>query len=159
MDIPDAEPIAALRDIVNQLRADTGASRTTIRVDCPALGLEMASVAAESLDDGARSLKGQRTPNVHGSAAVRWLRANKRTFVMEDCLNPWNPEVAPEDYVIELYGIRSEMVSGVFQGEALIGVVSVHYTKGVRTWSDEEVGMIEAACRAVRDIIDDVENG
>jgi len=48
--------IAAFRDIVDRLRAGTGASRTTIRVDCAPLGMEMETVAVESLDHGARAV-------------------------------------------------------------------------------------------------------
>lgn len=149
--------IAAFRDIVDRLRAGTGASRTTIRVDCAPLGMEMETVAVESLDHGARALEGQRTPNVRDGAAPRWLRENRRIFVMDDCLNPWAPEVAPEDYVIELYGIRSEMVAGIFQGDDMTGIVSAHYTKGPRGWSDEEVAMIEQACEDVRVIVEELE--
>jgi GAF domain-containing protein len=155
----ESRTMTALRDVADRLREDTRASRTTIRVDCASLGLEIETVAVESRDDSARALEGQRTPNAREGAAVRWLSANKRTFVMEDCLNPWDPEVAPEDYVINLYGIRSEMVSGIFRGESLVGVISVHHTKGARSWRDEEVGMIEAACREVLIIIDGLENG
>ena len=152
------DTILAFDDIVDRLRTDTGASRTTIRVDCDPLGLEVENVVAESRDDGIRALKGQRTPNLRNGAAVRWLRDNRRTFVMEDCLNPWAAEVAPEDYVIKLYGIRSEMVAGVFRGDDLAGMVSVHYTKGTRVWGDNEVAMIERACEEVRTILDDLDN-
>ncbi len=96
-------------------------------------------------------------PNVRDGAAPRWLRENRRIFVMDDCLNPWAPEVAPEDYVIELYGIRSEMVAGIFQGDDMTGIVSAHYTKGPRGWSDEEVAMIEQACEDVRVIVEELE--
>ena len=88
---------------------------------------------------------------------MRWLSTNRRTFVMEDCLNPWDPEVAPESYVIDLYGIRSEMIAGVFRGDAMVGIVSVHFTRGARTWSAEEVAMIESACREVLTILEDLE--
>jgi len=154
----ELKTIAAFRRIADRLRADTGGSRITIRVDCPSLSLEIETVAIESRDDSARALEGQRTPNARESAAVRWLCANRRTFVMDDCLNPWDPEVAPEYYVINLYGIRSEMVSGVFRGDILVGVISVHYTKGPRSWRDEEVGMIDAACREVLAVLDAHEN-
>ena len=151
------ETMRAFRDIVDGLRADTGASRTTIRVDCAPLGLEIETVAAESRDGGVRALEGKRTADVRSGAAPRWLRENRRTFVMEDCLNPWAPEVAPEDYVIELYGIRAEMVAGVFRGDDMVGIVSVHYTNGPRSWRDDEVAMIERACEEVRTILDDLE--
>ncbi len=151
------ETMRAFSDIVDRLRADTGASRTTIRVDCTPLGLEMETVAAESRDDGVRALEGKRTPDLRSGAAPRWLRENRRTFVMEDCLNPWAPEVAPEDYVIELYGIRAEMVAGVFRDDDMVGIVSVHYTKGPRTWTDTEVERIEAACDSVREVLEGVD--
>ena len=153
----EKETFAAFRRIAEQLRTGTRASRTTIRVDCDALGLEMETVAVESRDESAPALEGQRTPALRDGAAVRWLATNRRTFVMEDCLNPWDPEVAPENYVIGLYGIRSEMVAGVFRRDAMAGIISVHFTRGARTWSDEEVAMIEAACREVRTILEDLE--
>ncbi len=148
------ETMRAFRDIVDRLRADTGASRTTIRVDCAPLDLEMETVVTESRDAGVRALEGQRTPDLRNGAAPRWLRENRCTFVMEDCLNPWSPEVAPEDYVIELYGIRAEMVAGVFRGDDMVGIVSVHYTKGPRTWTAAEVARIEAACDSVREVLE-----
>lgn len=150
------ETIRAFRDIVNRLRADTGASRTTIRVDCAPLGVDVETVIAESRDDGVRAIEGQKTPGVRSCAAARWLQENRRAFVMEDCLNPWAPEVAPEDFVIELYGILAEMVCGVFKNGDMDGIVSVHYTKGARKWSEDEVAMIEKACDEVRAILDNL---
>ena len=147
------ETIDAFRDITDRLRADTGASRTTIRVDSARLGLDVETVAAESRADGVLALEGRRTPGVRDGAAARWLRDNRRPFVMDDCLNPWAPEVAPEDYVIELYGIRAEMVCGVFDGDDMVGIVSVHYTRGPRAWSDADVTMIERACDDVLAIL------
>ena len=150
----ESETITAFRRVAEHLRTGTGASRTTIRVDCEPLGLEMEAVAAESRDSSARALEGQRTPSVREGAAVRWLAKHRRTFVMEDCLDPWDPEVAPEDYVIELYGIRSEMVAGVFRGDEMVGIVSVHYTRGARSWSDDDVAMMESACAEVLALLD-----
>ena len=147
------ETIDAFRDITDRLRADTGASRTTIRVDSARLGLEVETVAAESRADDVLALEGRRTPGVRDGAAARWLRNNRRPFVMADCLDPWAPEVAPEDYVIELYGIRAEMVCGVFDGDDMVGIVSVHYTPGPRAWTDDEVAMIERACEDVRAVL------
>lgn len=153
----ESESIAAFRRVAEHLRTGTGASRTTIRVDCAPLDLEMETVVVESRDPSARALEGQRTPAVREGAAVRWLAKHRRTFVMEDCLDPWDPEVAPEDYVIELYGIRSEMVAGVFRGADMVGIISVHHTRGARSWSDEEVAMIESACDDVLAILDKLE--
>lgn len=145
------------RDIADRLRAGTDASRVTVRFDCERLHLELETVAAESCVDGVLAMEGQVTPGARTSAAVSWLRENRRTFVMEDCSKPWSPHVAPEDYVIGLYGIRSEMLAGVFRDEELVGVVSVHYADGPRTWSNAEVAMIERACEEVMALLEQLD--
>ena len=155
----ESESVKALRAIVERLRAETRASRTTIRVDCPALGVDVETVLVESRGAGVRGLEGQRTPRVRDGAAARWLVVNRRVFVMADCLKPWAPEVAPEPYVVDLYGIRAEMVAGVFRGDAMIGIVSVHYTAGPRDWRDDEIAAIERACRDVLAVLDALEEG
>jgi hypothetical protein len=76
---------------------------------------------------------------------------------MDDCLNPWDPIVAPEREVIEAYGIRSEMVSLVMKGGDIAGWVSVHYTKGPRTWTEDDIKTIESACDRVREVLENVD--
>ena len=56
--------------------------------------------------------------------------------------------------MIERYGIRSEMVAGVFRGVELVGIVSVHYSGGPRSWSDGKVAAIESACEEVLVLLD-----
>ena len=146
-----------LQDIVDRLCIATKASRTTIRLDCKFLNLQLEAVAAESRNESALSLKGEWTAGARNSAAVKWLVQNRRTFVMEDCLNPWAPDVAPEDYVIQRYGIRSEMLRAVFKGNDLIGVVSVHYTAGPRSWDDADLRAIEKACDEVLAAVEQAE--
>jgi GAF domain-containing protein len=50
------------------------------------------------------------------------------------------------------------MVCGVFRDDDMVGIVSVHYTKGARAWSVAEVAMIQHACDAVRAILDAIED-
>lgn len=143
----------ALERILDALRVDTDAGRTTVRLDDCGLGFHVDTVAAESLSDAVHSIRSHNSLDQKNAAAVRWLQRNRRTFVMNDCLDPWDPEVAPEHEVIETYGIRSEMVSPVIKDGALVGWVSVHYTKGPRDWTDVEIARIEAACEDVRDVL------
>lgn len=142
--------------IVDRLRTDTGSGRTTLRIDCPELGLALETVAVESLAEGVNPLKLHTTPEIRNGAAPRWLLAHRRTFVMDDCLNPWDPDVAPEAYVIETYGVRSEMVSPVFKHHDLVGIISVHYTVGPRHWTPQEVALIETACHSVSASLDNI---
>ncbi len=147
------ESLEAFQAIVDRLRADTQSDRTTLRVDCPELELGLEKVAVESLAEGVNSIKSQTAPDIRNAAAPSWLLSHRRTFVMDDCLNPWDSELAPESYVLETYRVRSEMVSPVFEGQDLIGIISVHVTTGPRHWTAQAVARIEAACEAARDIL------
>ena len=146
-----------LQKIMENLRIETKAGRTTIRLDHKELGFSVASPAAESLADGVHSIKAQTELDQWNCAAVKWLIKNKRTFIMDDCLNPWDPEVAPEAAVIETYGILSEMLTSVVKNGEMIGWVSVHYTKGSRQWTEEEIRMIEVTADRVRSLLEEFE--
>ena len=139
-----------LQEIMDNLAIDTKAGRTTIRLDHQDLGFSVASPAAESLADGVHSIKSQTELDQWNCAVVKWLIKNKRTFIMDDCLNPWDPEVAPERAVIETYGILSEMLTSVIKHSKMVGWVSVHYTEGPRKWTEKEITMIESAADRVR---------
>lgn len=152
-----SKTVATLHEILESLRLDVSGGRTTVRLDDCGLGFHVDTVAAESLSEGVHSIKPHSSLDQKNAAAVKWLEKNRYTFVMDDCMNPWDPVVAPEKEVIEIYGIRSEMVSPVIKDDALIGWVSCHYTKGARVWTKDEIARIEAACDAVRDTIAAVE--
>jgi len=151
------ETVRKIQQILDKLRKDTLSGRTTVRLDHQALGFTVASPAGESLSDGVHSIKSQTQLDQWNCAAVRWLIKNRRTFVMDDCLNPWDPEVAPERPVIETYGILSEMLTSVIKGGEMVGWVSVHYTKGSRKWTEEEIRMIESAAHRVCSVLEDFE--
>ncbi len=152
-----SQTAAALTDILGALRRDTDAGRTTVRLDDCGVGFHVDTVAAESLSDGVHSILTLNSLDQKNAAAVKWLEKNRRTFVMDDTMNPWDHEVAPEQDVIDAYGIRSEMVSPVIKQEELIGWVSVHYTKGARVWTEAEIARIEAACDSVREVLEGVD--
>ena len=148
-----SQTVDALHKVLDALRRDINSGRTTVRLDDCGLGFHVDTVAAESLSDGVHSIRTQNSLDQKNAAAVKWLEKNRRPFVMNDCLNPWDPEVAPEKEVIETYGIRSEMVAPVIKDGDLVGWVSCHYTKGAREWNDDEVARIDTACSAVREIL------
>jgi maleate isomerase len=136
---------AILRDVFRQ----TDASRTTIRLDLPELGMSLASPIAEIRGPGVRSLIGEVSVNQRSSAAVRWLDRERRVFVMNDCLAPEDPETAPGQEVLDIYGLRAEMVAPIIRDGQLIGCLSAHDTRGPRHWSPEEVRVMEEGVRLV----------
>lgn len=149
--------VVALSDLLRALREDTDAGRTTVRLDDCGLGFHVDTVAAESLADGVHSILTLNTLDQRNAAAIKWLNKNRRTFVMDDTLDPWDEEVAPEKAVVEAYGIRSEMVAPVIKGGDFIGWVSAHFTKGARVWTEAEIARIEAACDGVRELLEGVD--
>lgn len=149
--------VDALRDILDALRVDVEAGRTTVRLDDCGLGFHVDTVAAETLSPGVHSIMTLNSLDQKNAAAVKWLQENRRTFVMDDTLNPWDASVAPEKQVIEGYGIRSEMVAPVLKDGEIVGWVSVHYTAGPRHWTAAEIARLEAACDAVRGVLEDVD--
>jgi len=155
MNKPDSpsDEVRSLRIILDSLREDTSAGRTTVRLHYPNLGFHVDTVAAESLSEGVHSIAPHNSLDQWNAAAVKWLQKNMRTFVMDDCLNPWDSAVAPEREVIETYGIRSEMVAPLINHGDIVGWVSVHYTKGPRSWTESDIGRIEAACEQVIEVM------
>ena len=152
-----AETVRKFQDILDQLRRDIGAGRTTLRLDHKGLGLSVNTPAAESLAEGVHSIKHHNTLDQWNGAAIKWMILNKRTFIMNDCLNPWDPKVAPHPDVVKIYGILSEMLTPLIMGGDMIGWVSVHNTKGSRTWTEDEIKMIESACDRVRSVLEDLD--
>ena len=157
-----AETVGKLQEILDQLRRNVGAGRTTLRLDHKALGFSVNTPAAESLAEGVHSIKHYNTLDQWNGAAIKWMALNKRTFIMNDCRNPSDPKVAPHRDVVEIYGILSEMLTPLIMDANMLGWVSVHYTKGSRKWTEDEIKMIESACDRVRSVLealDEVSSG
>jgi maleate isomerase len=139
--------------ILKTLLDGTNAGRTTLRIDLPQFGLHVNAPAAEALAPGVHSIKDKTSLDQRNAVAVKWLEKNRRVFVENDCLDT-TADVAPEQEVTEIYGIRSEMVAPVIRTGHLIGWVSVHNTRGPHRWTQVEVAAIEAACAKVGSEID-----
>jgi maleate isomerase len=144
--------------ILTRLLQQTNASRTTLRIDLPDLGLNVNAPAAEALALGVHSIKHQTSLDQRRAVAVLWLEKNRRVFVENDCLNT-TPDVAPEKEVTGVYGIRSEMVAPVIRNDHLVGWVSVHNTRGPHQWTKSEIAAIEAACVEVLRQLDGLDHG
>jgi maleate isomerase len=140
--------LARFEAVLQALLGAASASRTTLRIDLPRFGLHVNAPAAEALAPGVHSIKDRTSLDQRNAVAVKWLEAHRRVFVENDCLHT-TPDVAPEPEVTGAYGIRSEMVAPILRGNALIGWVSVHDTRGPRRWTQQEIAAIEAACAAV----------
>jgi maleate isomerase len=141
---------ATFQEIVDDLLESTGAGRTTLRLDLPDLG-GLDAVAAEAVAPGVQSMRDDASiRNLRGVATVRYLEEQRRPLVQNDCLSD---DLAPPKELVELYGVRAQMLAPVVHEGRLAGVISVHHVAGPRQWSTEDVAALQqAAERAQREL-------
>jgi GAF domain-containing protein len=131
------------QETADRLLEQTGASRTTIRLDRPE---GFFPVVAEALAPGIRSIAGDTSIDLAASATFQSLEREQGLLIQSDLLAA---DPAPPAELIELYGARAQMLAPVVRDGRLAGIVSVHYAPGPRTWTPAEVSAIEDAAREV----------
>jgi len=143
---------APFQEILQDLLVSTGASRTTLRLDLPDQDAGLDTVAAEALALGIRSIRDDTSiHNLRGASTVRFLEEQRRPLVQNDCLAD---VLAPPSELIELYGVRAQMLAPIVRDDRLIGVISVHYVPGPRDWRAEDVAALQEATERVHRELD-----
>jgi len=142
----------ALQKILEDLLELTSASRTTIRLDVPIKDLHLDTVAAEALAPSVRSLRGDVSiTNLREVPTVEFLEKERHILVQNDCLTA---DPAVPQSLIDLYGVKAQMLGPLARDDRLIGVVSVHYTPGSREWSDKDVDALREAIERTQQELD-----
>lgn len=134
----------ALQAIVEELLEATGASRVTIRLDAPDV---VFPVVAEALAPGVRSIRGDDSIDLRRAATFRFLERELRQLVQSDCLAGEHP--APRE-LVELYGVRAQMLAPILRGGRLVGIVSVHDAARPREWGEGETAALNDAVERAR---------
>jgi maleate isomerase len=134
----DSDRLDALAEA---LRLATVASRVTIRF---AAG-ERFPVTAESCARGVASLRDAHL-DPRGSATFEYLSRERRILVQDDVSRH---DLAPPAELVAAYGIRAQMVAPVVVRDELRALVSVHESKGARTWTSADR---QALARAASDV-------
>jgi maleate isomerase len=129
------------QEIVAELLAKTGATRTTLRVDAPP---DVFPVAAEALAPGARSIAGETRIDLRAAPTFVFLDRERRPLVQDDLATAAD---APPPELIELYGVRAQMLAPIVRDGRLYAMVSVHYAPGPRRWTEEDVEALRDATR------------
>lgn len=133
--------------LMDELRAATGATRTTLRAAGQRGDF---AVIAESLADGARSLRGDTTLDPRTGATFNYLIEHDEPLIQEDAASH---EYAPPDELREHYGMASQMLAPIKRGGELIGIVSVHHGPRTRRWRDDDVAALEHAAAAAEAVV------
>ena len=128
----DIDPILA------RLLRDLRASRVTLRQDLP--GDYAFPVTHEALADGVSSLIGERTVDLRNQPVVRELLQG-RQVVQPDCKPAFDDPAFQR--MLETYGgLSAQIVTPVFVGGGLAGILSLHELGAPRAWTERDA----AAC-------------
>ena len=126
----------AFQTLMEELLAATNSSRVTLRLDTPG---QVFPIVAEALAPGIRSLVNDTSIDLRGAATFKYLERTLQPLVQDDCLAA--EDAAPPE-LIELYGVRAQMLAPIVKDGELAGIVSVHYAPGPREWNGEDIAAI-----------------
>ncbi len=97
------------------------------------------TLVAESLAPGVRSMRDGPQPPITAAPTYVFLAQERRILVQRDCRSD-GP--APPASLIDDYGVWSQMLAPVLDGETLVGTISVHCERQTRDWSAEEIAAL-----------------
>jgi GAF domain-containing protein len=137
-----------LERVLEDLREATAASRVTLRLDTPGA---VFPVAGEALAAGIRSIREATEIDLRAAKTFQYLEREQKLLIQDDCGQGEFP--APPE-LIQLYGVKAQMLAPVVRDGRLAGIVSVHYAPAVRRWSASDVTALEDAVGRVHALLD-----
>jgi GAF domain-containing protein len=140
--------VGRLESALEELRETTDASRVTLRLDTPGA---IFPVAGEALAPGIRSISDATEIDLRAAKTFQYLEQQRKLLIQDDCAQG-EYQAPPE--LIELYGVKAQMLAPVVRDDRLAGIVSVHYAPAVRSWSAADVTALEDAVAQVHAILD-----
>ena len=134
-------------DLAKGLLDATSAGRTTIRVIDSDGGFP---VVAEATARGVRPIRDTTDIDLHKAETVVHIKRTHEPLLQED-LEHAIPQVPRQ--LIELYGVKAQMLGPVVVSGTLVGIVSVHDVAGPREWSTEDRSALVRTATTVEHII------
>ncbi len=124
-----------IEPILEELRAQTGASRVTLRQDMA--GEDAFPVTHEALAPGVGSLREERTIDLR-TQPVALLVAAGRQVVQDDCASAYDD---PDFHRMRAVygGLAAQIVTPVLVGGRVAGIVSLHQLGAPRHWTGAEI--------------------
>jgi GAF domain-containing protein len=141
-----ADPSAPPRfdELIERLHRACGAGRTTLRLRSDAAFFP---VVAEARADGVKSVAGVSAESLEQAPTFRHLADALELLVQHDCLTS---EVPTPAEVVELYGVKAQVLVPIVIEQELHGAISVHETRAPRRWTQEEIDLAVAAAADVK---------
>jgi len=137
------------QNALEELLAATGADRTTLRVDLPEYGMHVDLTAGEAVAPGVRSIRHDGSLDQRRLNTVEWLERHRRPLVQPH----FRADPTPPDALVEVYGVRAQMLGPVERGGDLAGWLSVHSLRE-RAWGEADEKALTTAVRRVHEALD-----
>ena len=138
-----------MQQICDELIEATGADRTTLRIDLPGCGLGVDLAAAEATGESAPPIRREGSLDQRKLNTVEWLEHNRANLVQPH----FTAEPMPPAALIDIYGVRAQMLGPVERDGKMVGWLSVH-SLAERPWTPEDQRALDAARQQVQDLID-----
>ena len=140
--------MAEIDDVLEGLLGSTGASRVTFRENAPGGAFP---VTHEALAPGVGSLRDERTVDLRTQPVALEVTAG-RQVVQDDCATAYDDPAFHR--MRETYGgLAAQIVTPVFDGDSVVGIVSLHQLGEPRHWTDEEIDSCCAAAARVGELL------
>ncbi|MFE3515277.1 GAF domain-containing protein [Streptomyces sp. NPDC059166] len=136
---------ALIGETLALLLAETGADRTTFRADLPEHGLHVDVTAGEELRPGVRPIRRDASLDQRRLNTVEWLEHHRRPLVQPGFAAEPHPPAA----LVDVYGVRAQMLAPVETDGAMTGWISVHSLRE-RDWTDTDTTALETAATRIR---------
>jgi maleate isomerase len=150
----DNPVLATLEKTMATLLQASAGSRTTLRIDVPEHNCHVDTVCAEAVAPGIAQLKLNSSLNQRSLATVQWLEANRDLLIQSDCANA---AVKPPKALMDVYGVKAQMLAPLMAQDHVMGWISVHYVPGTRVWNERDIAALQSAAAQVSRVLQ--ENG
>ncbi len=141
---------AAVEQLIEQLQAELGVQRVTVRVAVPDA---VFPVRYEVLAPGAGSLRDD-TTDMTKQPVPRVLEEHGGQVVQEDAAAAFPGDTAFHEMRERFGGMRAQIVTGCYRDGELVALLSIHDLTGPRTFGDAERGRCRAAATAIAEMLD-----
>jgi GAF domain-containing protein len=140
---------SAIEPILEELLAQTKASRVTLRQDLP--GDYAFPVTREALAPGVASLREERTVDLSKQRVAREVSSG-RQVVQDDCASAYDD---PEFHRMRATygGLAAQIVTPVLVDGRVTGIVSAHDLRAPRHWSAAEVEACRTAAARIAELL------
>jgi maleate isomerase len=140
------ETLSTVQLILDELLRRTDASRTTLRIDIPEQNSHIDTVLVEAVSPGTSSIRALTSLEMRKLETVKFLEERRSNLIQEDCANSDVP--APKD-LMQVYGVKAQMLGPLVWNHKLIGFISVHYLPSTRHWSDRDIDALDDAANRI----------